>query len=619
MQKLLSVVTIGAAFLIIQASAALAVEFSRARTLEDAHKASCRVSVSSARGTGTFIGYDEEHARCLVLTNYHVVTRNTDCVLDFWTNSVRQSVKGRVVARFYDARKPYDFALIEVNPNDLKRIDPPYVALAGKGATPDANSFILSAGCPKGRFVQAWKGKVLGYYGGITVEFQPGPVPGQSGSGVLSVVDDELFLTAVLTWLIGTEGADSSKGGAIPVANLYDALRGSSLSTVDDFDSDFLPIPPGAVECAMPRPYVVEYVGDNCRACDIAEADVKKIRDAGIDIRQVNTSKDKKAASIHGVTLVPTFIVYDSAGNEVARYLGAHKASAIIADVEHTEAKEDDARRSNLPVIQDPAIQAENLQEDFNDKLFSIDPQAEEQVELLSEQGSSDDFRNRPPVYDYGPLDNPSSVGFFDDADALWRNRGNRRSPQPEDPYAPDTPDERIAPQNPPKDEQQPPLDEERLGLRLGDRLANRFGSAFDAKMKEALNALDEKIDQTISTVENKADARIAEAKLEAKSYMKEVYNAWKWRIICAFFGAIIFGVIIGEVVKKATKVAWERLWNWLTVIPEHFMYYYYPSMENEEDAVPPGTEPVVKPVTVLEKKEPATKKKTAKTEGEEQ
>ena len=60
-------------------------EFRRAKTLDDAHSASCRVSVSNARGTGSFIGVDKEKNQALILTNYHFVTNNKQATLDFWT------------------------------------------------------------------------------------------------------------------------------------------------------------------------------------------------------------------------------------------------------------------------------------------------------------------------------------------------------------------------------------------------------------------------------------------------------------------------------------------------------------------------------------------------------
>lgn len=221
--------------------------FKRAQTFEDAHAASCRVNVSNARGTGTFIGV--ENGRGIILTNYHVVTNSKRASVDFWTNSEKETATGDVVWRYYDAGMPADFALIAVEVEKLKRIAPPFVAIGGEDARPGVHSFIVSAGAPDGRFVQSWKGKIDGYYQGETVLFSPPPVPGQSGSGILEYYGDELFLTGVLTWLIGEKGADESKGGAIPIANLYAAFkRGRRAPTTIPANSTG-PIPPNATEC----------------------------------------------------------------------------------------------------------------------------------------------------------------------------------------------------------------------------------------------------------------------------------------------------------------------------------------------------------------------------------
>lgn len=145
-------------------------EFRRAVTFEDAHAASCRVNASGARGTGTFIGSVGDSA--YILTNYHVVTTSSKVSVDFWTNSERETLDGKVVWRYYDADLPADFAIIELNAKTLKNsINPPFVALGGKDAKPSINGFIVSSGAPDGRFTQAWKGKVLDYFNGSTVLF----------------------------------------------------------------------------------------------------------------------------------------------------------------------------------------------------------------------------------------------------------------------------------------------------------------------------------------------------------------------------------------------------------------------------------------------------------------
>lgn len=220
--------------------------FRRAKTFEDAFDASCRVTVDNARGSGTFFGVDG--AKAYILTNYHVVTTAKRATLDFWTNGQRQSIQGVIDWRYYDATTPCDFARIAVDANDLKRIDPPWVALGGADAYPTINSVIISSGAPDGRFCQVWKGWNETYYNGRTLIFSPPPVPGQSGSGIVERLGDDLFITGVLTWLIGEKGRDDSKGGAIPIANLYKALDDLPATDAGVFNVPDA-IPPNATEC----------------------------------------------------------------------------------------------------------------------------------------------------------------------------------------------------------------------------------------------------------------------------------------------------------------------------------------------------------------------------------
>ena len=249
--------------------------FVRAQTFEDAWKASCRVCVDGARGSGTHVGGVANAA--YIMTNYHVVTKNDSARLDFWTNGKMESVRGVVVWRAYNAQKAEDFAAIAVRVDDLKKINPPWVALGGADARPSVGAVIVSSGAPDGRFPQAWKGQILEYYRGETAIFSPPPVPGQSGSAICEYVDGELFVTGILTWLIGEKGNDNSKGGAIPVANIYRALeeRGTNV----DFHDDASPIPPGAQECSeLVGPCVLEFTQANCPPCKDAETDVAQLR-----------------------------------------------------------------------------------------------------------------------------------------------------------------------------------------------------------------------------------------------------------------------------------------------------------------------------------------------------
>lgn len=519
-----------------------AYNFSRAFTLEDAWKASCRVSVSGARGTGTFVGIDEEKNVAVILTNYHVVTRSTEATLDFWTNGVQESVQGKVYARFYDKNRPADFALIAVNPRDLARINPPYVALAGADGAPSENSYIISAGCPKGRFVQAWKGKTLGYYRGRTIEFKPGPVPGQSGSGVLSYVDGELWLTAVLTWLIGNEGADDSTGGAIPISNLYDCLSGQSPAS-DYFES---PIPPGAKECAdtdkASAPCVLEFTQANCPPCEDAKRDVEELRALGVPVYSydVATERGSEYVKRYGVTETPTFVLLDSTFAPVGELIkGAGKVAAIFDAYKKLTAVKDDAVKdktafggdvgggvesgagvsSSLPLTAPDS----NADKNSEDLYLSVPINLPETSPYVS---VADDFRNRPAVYEI-----VSDVGFFEDSDARWQELKKRKKwTRPDE-------DENGDAQEDPSDEDDGTTDK-KSRPRLGERLT------------------DGAVDAIVSKVEGKINDKVK----AMKDDLREKWEAVKFTVLMGFCFLLAIALLIAEGIVAVVKFCWRKI-----------------------------------------------------------
>ena len=374
---------LGAVVAILGAAQAFAVEFRRAQpVMDDVFAASCRVSVQGARGSGTFVGVAQNNPDvAYVLTNYHVVGRANDATVDFWANGRKQSVRGKVVQRAYDAQMPADFAIIAVDANELKHIDPPFVALGGRDAQPGVKAFFLSSGGPKGWAVKAWRGQTLGYYNGATALFQPHPVPGQSGSGIFEVVDDELFQTGIVTWLIGTEGDDNAQGGAIPIANLYRALQGRYVVEPDRTGS---PIPPNAKECAD-RPKMLYFRRDNCSACDVFAPELQRLEELG-DVEIVNCDEDAGLARAleYGVVEVPTLVV-DGA------------------------------------VVRFDAMQAKGLFQAAKDAHASPTP-------------LETDFTMRPAVREI-----TGDVGLLDDSDERWNFRGKRSEKEPEPETAPET------------------------------------------------------------------------------------------------------------------------------------------------------------------------------------
>lgn len=548
-----------------------AVEFKRARTMEEAHGAVCRVSVTGARGTGSFIGLDENERndRCMILTNHHVVDGNTTATFDFWTNGYQQSISGKVVMKFYDENEPIDAALAEVDPERLKKeIDPPFIALGGADAAPSKDAIILSAGCPKGRFVQAWKGKVIGYYNGATAIFQPGPVPGQSGSPILEVIDGELWQTGILTWLFGKEGADDSKGGGIPIANLYRAIRGRKSSTEDRPS----PIPPDAQECADRDPYVLEFTQDNCAPCKEAEKDVAKLREQGYVVETHNMTRSEEAkvlARKYHIVGSPTFVVVDGYGVEVTSYIGSGFARRIAEDIEALKKeferrKEEPAAKSEpldltIAEPEEPAVQDEPAAEQDAEQLnFSYVP-------LLPNEDQG--YRFRAPIYENS--DSYGNAGFFDDSNSRWLNR-RREKPQEEEPA--------------------PPAENENNNRNRG-RL---FGGGS--------NSIDAQIDAAIDKIEKRIDNKVKSKTNEIKKQALDVYHKWRWRLLMAFIAAVIVGCLIADAISCAFKSAyrkWSEFQKWLK--------------EEWREAFPDEEEPAPEPEKTVSETSSTVKKTSVK------
>lgn len=194
----------------------------RARNFEDVYKASCRVGVEGARGSGTIIGFDSDINKYLVLTNYHVVTNSQSATCEFWAAGLRKKTTGRIIWRAHDQNQPYDFAIVAIEPDFVESNGLCYVPLAGEGVDVEEREVFDSAGCPKGSHVWAWKGAVTSV--NRTDEFTPAPYPGQSGSGIFLYANGKPWYAGTLTWLVGQEGSDDAKGAFIPVDRLWRAL-----------------------------------------------------------------------------------------------------------------------------------------------------------------------------------------------------------------------------------------------------------------------------------------------------------------------------------------------------------------------------------------------------------
>lgn len=480
-------------------------EFIRAKTFEQAHDAVCRVTVPGARGTAFFFGVYNGVA--YFATNCHVVGDAKLARLDFWNNGPVQSVDARVEWRANDGNLPADFSYMLVDPAPLKKINPPWIALAGADARPSVGAVIISCGAPDGRFTQAWKGQVLEYYNGQTAIFSPPPVPGQSGSPICEFVDGELFVTGILTWLIGEKGRDDSKGGAIPISNLYKALERRGVN-VNYHDPNASPIPPNATECASTTaqaPCVLMFTQADCPPCREAERDVEELRALGVTVYVYDAASEtgSEYCKRYKVERTPTFVTLDKNFAPTKSIVGAGKTTEIKTEFD--------------------ALLNDNEEKQVDGNVVQSVPAAPATVPLNLPALSppSSDFRSRPAVYEQ-----PSDVGIFEESNRRWLNRG-RNSEGSTDRKQQETPD----------DEQESPQPDKKTRPRVGERFADN-----------AVDAIADKVEQKIN---EKAQAM--------KEDLLDKWNAVKWSLVMSLLSVVALAVLVAEVVICAAKVAWQK------------------------------------------------------------
>ena len=430
--------------------ALMGADFRRATDINDAYDLTVRVSVSNARGTGAFIGYDSVRDAALILTNYHVVTTNKRATVEFWRDGKPVAFPAEVVWRYYDANMPADFAILAVDAQKVAAIDAPYIALGGADCVPGDGAFFVSAGCPKGSHVWSWKGNFLSSI--PTAEFVPAPYPGQSGSGLFEIKNGALWYVGTLTWLVGQEGSDASKGAAIPVSNLYKALQRHSFTDfIETGDEKPFIAPADYTEIAqiVRRYTLIEYTMDDCAPCKEAEKDIANLIDAGVkvDVINVSTQDGSDKADADNVDACPTFILKDKDGKELKRWQGPGNALDIRAYI-----------AANIKIEAEP------------------EPPKTEYIPKYQEDTESApvvDFRVRTPVREsYGNLD------FFNESQRRW-NEG-KNPPKKEEP--------KTEPETTPR----PKIfngggdstDESKLGDRISGAISNAMARHFQLLIK---------------------------------------------------------------------------------------------------------------------------------------
>ena len=522
-------------FLCLVPASVFAVDFRRAEpTLGDVHAASCRVRVANARGTGIFNGYNAEGTRAYISTNDHVTSTNRSCYLDFWTNSKQQTVQGTVVYKSRNDATGKDFAIIEVDAEALKRIDPPYIPM--KAIDPDrlAGRVFLSSGCPDGRFDQGWRGTIERVEGNMAI-FSPPPVPGQSGSGICVVEDGKVYDVAKLTYLLGTKGLDESKGGALPLANLLNnnltASAGYTLTPVADTS----------------ELSILAFTSEDCAACKVAEQGLLQAETvAGYEVERVDPLNKDEAyqAARRNVTEIPTFLIVDEAGEEVARAtfadikrLGSY--SAIVKAISSAKA------RSRQEEILPPAESIEpDLEHRYelgrdNGVVVSAPGEPEKTIAVYITDPASYDFDERVAVA-------TAPTGLFQDL--LRDDRDEAPSPTPIQPRAP-------------KD------DERGIGSRALDALADKLGSRIDEGVNRASAQIADGLkaagDEISGQMENKVKAqwRRARARVIVFAFVIVVLGTVAARALAGLGRGVLAKLrAVAQVVKAANEAALDAI-----------------------------------------------------------
>ena len=531
-----SIMSAGALFtaFLVASATSLAVDFRRAEpTLSDVHAATCRVRVSNARGTGIFNGYNAEGTRAYVSTNDHVTSSNRTCYLDFWTNSKMETVAGTVVYKSRNDQTGRDFAIIEVDAEALKKIDPPYIPMKAMNPERLAGRAFLSSGCPDGRFDQGWRGTIERIEGNMAI-FSPPPVPGQSGSGICVVDGGKVYDVAKLTYLLGTKGLDESKGGALPLANLIGAIQRSRTNYT---------ITPVA-DSAAPR--LLAFTSKDCPACVLTEPGLDAAeRTDGLTVERVDalTEDGGRVAEKYGVDEIPTYLALDDDGVELARAnydeiarIGARKAANNLitrAAVKIKPKTEPITKQLELAIDDEPLDRRYELGRD-NGILVSSPGEIEKTIAVYITDPASYDFDAERVAATSAP------AGLLQD---LLRDRddeGAEPEPTPIVPRRRDVPEEE-------KDARGG------IGSRALDALADKLGAKIDAGIDRAgaqiANGLKDAGDEITERVET-----------TVKTQTSSIWRRIRARVIVFALLIVVIGTIAARAVASFARATVERI-----------------------------------------------------------
>lgn len=182
--------------------------------LEDCIDATCRVSAGSGRGTG--VAFEHSQDTVFVLTNAHVVGRQTTVQCEFWrAGEVQKAVTGQVGRLMLN--DTVDVAVIAIAESQFNGALPQVIPLAPQETRVATGATVLSVGCAGATWPTAWRGKILrSQYGDL--RFWPVPADGRSGAAIFTADGSKII------GLIRARTTDGREGVACSLKAIYQAM-----------------------------------------------------------------------------------------------------------------------------------------------------------------------------------------------------------------------------------------------------------------------------------------------------------------------------------------------------------------------------------------------------------
>lgn len=327
-----------------------------ARTLGDIQASSFRVVASTgsgqfSTGSGWTCGYTKNHA--VGATNAHVVNGAKDITVQYFGDGRPFNVDAQIYRVYDDASRGCDFAWLLMDKKTVALYDPPIIPIAPSvRASIASDRPIASCGCPEAREPMAWRGRSVGEFG-VVQTFKPAPRQGQSGSVIAQMNDDGCFeAVAILSYLMQGDKStrddgydfDPQIGGALPLANIYDATFGKAGTTSND---GFRAVPVSAQYTLTPavsrshglpqhvaqtlemtRPALIFVCSENCTPCRQAKPFVNALAQKHkVYVADATTPNGLKTIRDYKVQQYPTFILVEIDADgllvaERARFVG---------------------------------------------------------------------------------------------------------------------------------------------------------------------------------------------------------------------------------------------------------------------------------------------------------